>query len=63
MERGAEGRSGKVSAVRDERMGVDANNASKMCKRLVGRDLIGARGCGRVGFDMPMLSEHLLSLG
>lgn len=53
-----------VSAVRDiaKRMGVGANNASKVRKRLVERGLIGTRGRGRVGFDMPMLKEYLLSL-
>lgn len=49
--------------MRDERMGVDANNASKVRELLAERDLIGTRRHGRVGFDMPIPREHLLSLG
>lgn len=53
-----------VSNVRDiaERMGIDANNATKVRKRLVERGIIGTRGRGRVGFDMPMLKEYVRSL-
>ena len=40
-------------------MGIDPNNASKVRKRLVERGIIGARGRGAVGFDMPMLQEYL----
>ena len=51
-----------VSSVKDvaERMGIDTNNASKVRKRLVEHGLIGSRGRGRVGFDMPMVREYLL---
>ncbi len=41
------------------RMDVDNNNASQIRKRLIERGIIGARGRGRVGFDMPMLKEYI----
>lgn len=43
------------------RMGIDANNASKVRKRLIERGVIGARGRGRVAFDIPMLKDYLLA--
>ena len=53
-----------MSTVRDiaARMGIDANNASKIRRRLVERGLIGSRGRGRVGFDMPMLKGYVTDL-
>lgn len=41
------------------RMNVDGNNASQIRKRLIERGIIGARGRGKVGFDMPMLRDYL----
>lgn len=41
------------------RMGVDGNNASQIRKRLIERGVIGTRGRGKVGFDMPMLREYM----
>ncbi len=41
------------------RMGVDGNNASQIRERLIERGVIGARGRGKVGFDMPMLKEYM----
>ena len=53
---------GGTSRVSDiaSRMGVEPNNASKVRGNLVERGIIGSRGRGRVGFDMPMLREYLL---
>lgn len=50
-----------VSTVGDiaKRMGIDANNATKVRKRLVERGIIGPRGRGRVGFEVPMLKEYI----
>ncbi len=41
------------------RMGIDSNNASQLRRRLVERGVIGSRGRGKVGIDMPMLREFL----
>ena len=41
------------------RMGIDNNNASQLRRRLVERGVIGSRGRGKVGIDMPMLREFL----
>ena len=51
-----------ISNVSDiaERMGLDANNASKVRRRLVERGIIGARGRGRVAFDVPMIREYFM---
>lgn len=42
-----------------QRMGIDANNATQVRRRLIERGVIGSRGRGRVGFDMPMLRGYL----
>lgn len=52
---------GHVSATSDiaKRMGKDANYVSQYRRRLVERGIIGARGRGKVAFEMPLMREYL----
>lgn len=51
----------KVSQCSDiaKRMGKTDSYASQYRSRLIERGIIGARGRGRVGFELPMLREYL----
>lgn len=44
-----------------QRMGVASNYASQYRARLVEQGIIGARGRGKVAFDMPRFKEFLRS--
>lgn len=41
------------------RMGVSSNYASKYRARLIEQGVIGERGRGRIGFDMPFFREYV----
>ena len=53
--------SGDVSSISNvaKRMGVSSNYASKYRARLIEQGLIGERGRGRIGFDMPFFREYV----
>ena len=40
-------------------MGVKSNYASQYRARLIEQGIIGERGRGRVGFDLPYFKEYL----
>lgn len=42
-----------------QRMGVKSNYASQYRARLIEQGIIGERGRGRVGFDLPYFKEYL----
>ncbi len=42
-----------------ERMGVSSNYASKYRARLIEQGVVGERGRGRIGFDMPFFREYV----
>lgn len=42
-----------------KRMGVSANYAAQYRSRLLEQGVIGARGRGKVGFDLPFFAEYL----
>jgi energy-coupling factor transporter ATP-binding protein EcfA2 len=52
----------EISTLADvaSRMGVTAKYAGVYRARLVAQGLISARGRGKLGFDLPMLRDHLL---
>lgn len=52
---------GGVSSISNvaERMGVSSNYASKYRARLIEQGVIGERGRGRIGFDMPFFREYV----
>ena len=52
---------GGVSFISDvaERMGVSSNYASKYRARLIEQGVIGERGRGRIGYDMPFFREYV----
>lgn len=52
---------GGVSSISSvaERMGVSSNYASKYRARLIEQGVIGERGRGRIGFDMPFFREYV----
>lgn len=52
---------GDVSLIANvaKRMGVSSNYASKYRARLIEQGVIGARGRGRIGFDMPFFREYV----
>ena len=52
---------GGVSSISNvaERMGVSSNYASKYRARLIEQGVIGGRGRGRIGFDMPFFREYV----
>lgn len=52
---------GGVSSISNvaERMGVSSNYASKYRARLIERGVVGGRGRGRIGFDMPFFREYV----
>jgi hypothetical protein len=52
----------EISAVA-ARMGVTGNYANQYRARLIERGIIGQRGRGRIGFDMPMLRDYLRQTG
>jgi hypothetical protein len=41
------------------RLGISANNANQTRRRLINLGIIGSRGRGRLGFEIPMLKEYL----
>ena len=43
-----------------ERIEKDANYTNQYRLRLIGQGVIGSRGRGKVGFEMPMLRDYLL---
>ena len=51
--------SGDVSSISNvaKRMGVSSNYASKYRARLIEQGVIGERGRGRNGYDMPLLGS------
>lgn len=53
-----------TSAILDiaRRMGVTSNYASKYRARLIEQGVIGERGRGRVGFDMPFFREYVVTM-
>lgn len=54
----ADGGESKIADVA-ERMGVKSNYASQYRARLIEQGIIGERGRGRVGFDLPYFKEYL----
>ncbi len=53
--------SGDVSSISNvaKRMGVSSNYASKYRARLIEQGVIGERGRGRIGYDMPFFREFV----
>ncbi len=45
------------------RLGVASNYASQYKRRLLDQGIIGERGRGYVGFDLPMLKDYLIATG
>ena len=43
-----------------ERMGVTTNYANQYRARLIEQGIVGTRGRGKLGFDMPMLRDYLI---